>query len=193
MDPSSQEFKNVETLFQKRWNSKEKKCPTLTLVLAILNPSLNKRFTNYAESHAILKDKKEHIKPFYFGTRLGCDLHTYQDLCKNAFSFSKCGICNLSCEGFGKIVAPMIPLDKSPSDAHSKTEPHVDSYMCGLLMCDVVRGHAKRMSRKASDISRPEGTDVVSVRSNSLIIGHTECIRIYNADAVCPRYVLIYV
>ncbi len=193
VDPNLQEFKSVESLFQKRWTSKEKACPSLTLVLAILNPTLNKRFIDYAESRAPLKkDRKELIKTFYFGTKLGCDLLSYQDSCKNYSDLSKCGICNLSSEGFSKIVAPYIPLDKNPADAHFKTDPHEDSYMYGILMCDVVSGIAKRMSRKDSNVSRPKGVDAVKVRSGS-IMGHTENVRIYNADTVCPRYVLIFV
>jgi len=194
VDPKSREFQNVETLFQKRWSSKEKKCPSLTMVLSVLNPFLNKRFTDYANSHALLKkDRKELVKTFYFGTTLGCDLHNYQDICSDVFDFSKCGVCNLCCEGFGKIVSPMIPLDKDPADAHFKTDPHADSFMYGIIMCDVVSGNAMRQTRRMSNsTSRPEGADAVKVRRGT-IIGHTDSIRMYNADAVCPRYILMYV
>ena len=88
----------------------------------------------------------------------------------------------------------MIPLDKNPADAHFKTDAHKDSIMYGIMMCDVVSGTAKRTNRKlsTSTSTRPEGVDAVKVRCGS-IIGRTDSILIYNADAVCPRYILMYV
>lgn len=192
VEPSSQEFKDVETSFQKKWSSKEKACPSLTLVLAIFNPFQDAKFTDYKQ--VFVKEKRDIVKTFFFGTILGCDLHTYQNPCKNTFNFTECGVCNLASEGFSRLVSPMIPLDRNPADAHHKADPHSASFTFALLMCDVAcGGNNKKMKRRISDVEgRPDGVDSVSIRSSSFL-SHTDAIRIYNADTVCPRYVLIYV
>ena len=168
---------------------KKKACPSLTLVLAIFNPYQDVQFADYRQ----VKEKKNIVKTFFFGTNLGCDLHTYLSPCRNFLNFVECGVCYLASEGFSQLVCPMIPLDKNPADAHNKAEPYSDSFIFGLLMCDVVCATTKNMSRKLSDTEgRPHGLDTVNVRNNSFV-GNTNEIRIYNASAVCPRYVLIYV
>lgn len=189
MDPSSLEFKDIENTFQKKWSSKEKKCPSLTTVVAIFSPCQEAQFTEYKQT----KEKKSIVKTFFFGTNLGCDLHTYLSPCRNLFDFMECGVCNLAAEGFSKLVCPMIPLDHNPADAHHKAEPYSDSFTFGLLMCDVACANTKKTKRKVCDVEgRLDGADTVTVRSGSFLSTADE-IRIYNANAVCPRYILIYV
>ena len=166
-------------------------CPSLTMVIVIFNPYQDVQFANYR----LVKEKKDKdiVKTVFFSTKLGCDLHSYLSPCRNFLNFLECGVCNLASEGFNQLVSPMIPLDKNPADAHNKAESYSDSFIYGLLMCDVACANTKKMSRKVCDIEgRLRGADTVNVRNNSFL-GNTNEIRIYNASAVCPRYVLIYV
>ena len=185
---------DIETLFQKRWSSKEEKCPSLTLILAIVSPFQDRQFRNYIEASEKKDNKaKDASKVFFFGTSLGCDLQTYQSPCRNLSNFMVCGVCNLASEGFSHLVSPMIPLDSNPASAHHKAERHSDSYTYALLMCDIACTNTRKMKRKLCDIEgRPDGVDTVGVRNGSILRNMDE-MRVYNADAVCPRYVLIYV
>ena len=184
----------MEDEFQRKWSNKDKKCPSLTLLLAILNPSLNERFTNYKLVHNGEKDTKTLLKRLFFGTNLDCDLHNYQIPCKNSES---CGVCSLALQGFGKLGMSGVPLHKNPGVAHEHASLSEGPLMFGLLMCEVACGNVKRLkSRTMSDTEdiRAEGYDAVSFqRVNSLFKNYTDEVVVYNTDAICPRYILLYV
>ena len=186
VDSGSQEYREIKEYFQKKW----KKCPNIDLVLAIVNPSLNEQFTNYKEIHGNKKDKKNSIKKFFFGTKLGCDLQTYQVPCKRD-KLSDCDVCRLALNGFEDLCIDGLRLDKNPEIAHSKAKPHDDSFTYGLLLCDVACGSNMKKTESAVSIQR-DGFDVVGI-SKGVVKKSTDEIVLYNAKALCPRYILLYV
>ena len=196
--PSSAEYRSVEDLFHKKWISdKKQKPPTLTQVLAILNPVLHDNFEQYKWLH-IDKEKRDTkmIRRLFFGTKLGCDLDTYQVPCANADSIGVCSTCNLSLHGFSRLSISGVKLDKNPVHSQEKAAFHEDSLTYGLLLCDVACANTKKMSRRTASESeiRPEGFDAVTIKSRrgSFLKHSTDEVVVYNADAVCPRYVLLY-
>ena len=202
VDSGSQEYREIEEHFQKKW----KKYPNIALVLAIINPSLNEQFTNYKEIHGdkkdikspikkdtrstVRKDSKNSVKKFFFGTKLGCDLQTYQVPCKHD-KLSGCDVCHLALNGFEDLCIDGMRLDKNPEIAHSKAKPHEDSFTYGLLLCDVVCGSNMKKVKSAVNIQR-DGFDAVGI-SKGVVKNSTDEIVLYNAKALCPRYILLYV
>ena len=186
----------MENLFQKQWNSKIHK-PELSLVLAIVNPSLEKKFTEYKQMH-IEAERKETklIKSLFYGAELGCDLHTYQASCKQ----STCSACDLALHGFGGHLSQGgVTLDKNPARSHEKAKVHEEYLIHGLLLFDVACANTKKMLRASSESKvcmKEPGIDVVKVSIKhgvSFLKRSTDEVILYNADAACPRYVLLYV
>lgn len=198
---SSPEYKTVEDFFQKSWTSKERKTPpSLSLVLAVLNPSLEHNFKQYKELY--IKTEKEEakmVKKVFYGTNLGCDLHTYQVPCKRVAS-TECNVCELALHGFGRLCVSGVTLDRNPAKSHDKAKMHADSLTYGLLMCEVACTKSKKLVRSVSDSAStvaPEGFDAVKVNIKSGPLAFpkksTDEVIVYKADAVCPRYILLYV
>lgn len=193
----SPEYKAVEELFQKTWSSKEQKTPpSLNLVLAILNPSLDQNFMEYKQLY-IDSEKKEgkRMKKLFYGTALGCDLHTYQVPCNISHS-TDCSTCDVALHGFGQLCTSGVTLDKNPARSQNKAEVHAGSLTYGLILCDVVCTNSKKVERTLSDdrAIQPEKFDVVKVNLKSgPFKTSTDEVIVYNANAVCPRYILLYI
>ena len=193
----SPEYKAVEEHFQKTWSSKERKTPpSLTLVLAIFNPSLDQSFKEYKQLY-LDNEKKEGkmLKKLFYGTALGCDLHTYQVPCDITHS-TECSTCNVALHGFGRLCTSGVTLDKNPARSHNKAEVHMDSLTYGLLLCDVACTNSKKVARSMSDSKMilPEKFDAVKVNLKSgPLKTSTDEVIVYKANAICPRYILLYV
>ncbi len=202
VERGSQEYRNVEELFHKKWsgNGKKPKVPRLKLILAVLNPALQEGFDTYKWMH-IDKEKRDQkmVKRLFYGTKLGCDVHTYQVPCKNADSVDSCGVCNLALHGFSQLSMLGVMLDKNPARSHEKAQIHEDSLTYGLLLCDVTCANIKKLSSRSRTASeseiRSEGYDAVTIKSRrgSFLKNSTNEVVVYKADAVCPRYILLYV
>lgn len=203
--PGSLEYTNVEELFLKSWSSKDRKTPpSLSLVLAVLNPSLEKRFKEYKQLYSEAekegkgkgaKKEAKMMKKLFYGTNLGCDLHTYQVPCKQAEPMD-CSVCDLALHGFGRLCTSGVTLDKNPARSHEKAKVHMDSLTYGLLMCEVECSNSKKLVRSVSDSKvLPKGFDAVKVniKSGLMLKKSTDEVIVYKANAVCPRYVLLYV
>lgn len=197
--PDSAEYKDVEDFFRRKWISKERKtAPTVSLVLTVVNPTLEARFAKYKEDHSAEKFK---VKKLFYGTDLGCDLHTYQIPCKGAAANPvECSICDLSLRGFDRHMVSMstaaarVTLDDNPARSHENAEVHEDSRLYGMVMCEVACANTKKVGRSLSDAGQlPEGLDTIKVKGKNPLKGSTEEVIVYKADAVCPRYVLLYV
>ena len=200
MGAGSQELKTVQELFQKKWygDGKALKAPSLSLVLAVYNPSLQEKFEDYKLMH-IDREKKDSkmVKKLFFGTKLGCDLDTYQIPCKTA-DLRDCSMCNLAMHGFSRLSMAGVTLDKNPAKSHEKAGMHMDSLTYGLLLCDVACANTKKLRRHTASENdlRPEGFDAVTINSRrrgSLLKKSTDEVVVYKADAICPRYILLYV
>ena len=198
MRSDSAEYKDVEEFFRKKWMSKERKtAPTLSLVLAVVNPKLEARYAKYKEDHSAEKSFK--VKKLFYGTDLGCDLHTYQIPCKGAAANPiECSVCDLSLCGFERHMSATVParvtLDDNPAKSHENAEVHEDSRLYGMVMCEVACANSKKVGRSLSDAGQlPEGLDTIKVKGKNILKGSTEEVIVYKANAVCPRYVLLYV
>lgn len=197
VEGSSQEYRYVEELFQKQWSSKiHQATPELSLVLAIVNPSLEDKFTEYKQLHIEAEKRTKLTKNLFYGTELGCDLHTYQVSCKQSI----CSMCDLALHGFrGHLSLGGVTLDKNPARSHEKAKVHEESLTHGLLLFDVACTNTKKMVRSRSESKIPVkevGVDTIKVsmkRGASFLKKSTDEVILYNADASCPRYVLLYV
>jgi hypothetical protein len=194
----SPEYKSVEEHFQKTWSSKERKTPpSLSLVLAILNPSQEQRFTEYKQLYAE-NDKKEgkSVKKLFYGTTLGCDLQTYQVPCEISHS-TECTMCGIALHGFGERCKSgvSITFDTNPARSHDKANVHEGSLTYGLLLCEVSCTNSKKLVRSSSDSKAviPEGFDAIKVKNRSRLVLKTDEVIVNKADAVCPRYILLYI
>lgn len=211
VEQGSPEFKTVEDHFKKKWVGVEKgrkTTPTLRQVLAIINPALEKKFADYKEYHLITKDKEQKlVKRYFFGTNLSCDLYTYQIPCghqcrtcgiggSQGGDVSSCGVCELALHGFGQYSMSGVTLDKNPQHSHDKAKMHMESLTYGLLMCEVACANARSFKQRTLSESEihPEGYDAVKIkRTKSILKNSTDEVMVYRADAVCPRYILLYV
>lgn len=232
VERTSPEYKTVEDHFKKKWSNKEKKvAPSLTQVLAVLNPSLEAKFTTYNQLQAAVagestKEKKNPklVKKLFYGTELGCDLYTYQVPCRHGYcrvcskipsgtrgretatweesgtGSSSCGVCEVVLHGFSRLSMSGVVLDKNPGHSHDKAKLHLDSLTYALVMCDVAWLNPKKFKRERSMSEsevqvHPEGFDAVQIhsRSKSFLKHSTDEVKVYKGDAICPRYVLLYV
>lgn len=200
VEGSSQEYRYVEELFQKQWSSKiHKATPELSLVLGVVNPSLQKRFTEYKQLHIEAERKEAKLtKNLFYGAELGCDLHSYQVSCEQA----SCSVCKLALHGFkDHLSLGGVTLDKNPARSHEKAKVHEGSLTHGLVLFDVACTNTKKILRSSSDSKVPikePGIDAFKVsikraRGASFLKKATDEVVLYNADAACPRYVLLYV
>lgn len=190
----SLEYKNVEELFHKTWSSKERKTPpSLSLVLAVLNPSLEHKFEEYK---LIYIENERKVKKLFYGTNLVCDLYTYQVPCEITHS-TECSTCDLALHGFGQLCKSGVTLDKNPAMSHDKAKVHMDSLTYALLLCDVECTNSRKVVHSVRDSKViPGGFDVVKVNIKSglhdILKTSTDEVIIYNENAVCPRYILLY-
>ena len=187
MDSGSQEFQDIEGTLQKHWSSKDIKCPSLKLILAVVNPNQDANFMEYKQIYDV-KDKN--IASYFFGTNIGCDLYNDQTPCNGAMrNFSNCSVCHLASQGFGKLIYPDSPsflLHKNPVDAHNKVQPDSEMYTYSLLLCDVACVNVKKAKNDADAGERPERVDAV-------VVQQTDELKVFNADIVCLRYILFYI
>ncbi len=184
VESDTQEYEDIQANIQKQWNSKSIPCPSLTLVLAVVNPREDTNFTEYKNMYSI-KDKN--ISSFFLGTDIGCDLYYNHIPCKNASNFSNCRMCHLTSHGLGKLIYhdnPSFSLQKNLVDAHLKVKPDSEMHIYSLLLCDVACGNAKKV--RTNNEERPEGADVV-------VVQQTEEVKVFNADLACIRYILFYI
>lgn len=184
-------------------------------MLAIFNPSLDEKFERYKGINNLDKEKAmKLVKKLYYGTDLQCDLYTYQIPCKHGdcklctISCSQgeddvsasCSVCELGVHGFERRLGISghtgVSLNKNPAESHDKATRHTDSLTYALLMCDVACVNSKSYKRRASENDmRPEGFDTIKIlgRSRSLIKQSTDEVKVFKPDAICPRYILLYV
>lgn len=213
---SSQEYKSIEDHFNKKWSHKERKAPPLLqLVLAVINPFLDDKISLYKQLH-LDREKKDTklVKKLFYGTKLGCDLNTYQVTCRlNECKECKipctqdhgqgkvegCGVCHVALYGFGQLSMTGVTLDKNPGHSHDKAKAHVGSLTYGLLMCEVACTNTRTFRRHSLSESevRHNGYDSVAMttRKGSFLNlkKSTDEVVVYKGDAVCPRYILLYV
>lgn len=160
----------------------------------MINPALEERFTGYKQLHTE-REKKDSkmLKRLFYGAGLGCDLDTYQIPCP-ASSLERCSVCSLGVHGFGQLSRNGVTLDKNPASAHEKAQAHMGSLTYSLLLCDVVCANTKIFKRSSrDDIEVSRGTcDAVKIVNKNILKTTTDQVVLYKADAICPRYILLY-
>ena len=83
LDPQSFDFQDLSRKFRKSWAEKKGACPTVKVVLAIVNPRVSKRFDEYVKT---LPMKHQLIEQNYHGTSRLCSIGEaqYLQLCGNS-------------------------------------------------------------------------------------------------------------
>lgn len=197
MEPSSKEFLKVRKKFKKKWSSNKGPCPLIVKVLAIVNPALEDSLKEYKKSLSSWHSK---TKKYFHGTGFKCRLDLYQTPCKRG----DCGICGVSREGFQHVHVRerwqrygrgfyFAPNSSKSNDYCSKPD---DAKLMAMLLCQVAPGKEHTSRKNMSDLKKPpKGCDSVHGKSKSLlfksVLNYDEIV-VFNGDAVCPRYVLLY-
>ena len=182
------EFVTVSLKFTRTWVHGP--CPTIDFVFAISNNSLKQRWVAYRQ---VLSDQT--IEEHFHGTTLACNIMANQRPC----SYKNCGICGISRNGLdhcyirknnsfmrfgqGFYLAP------NSSKCHNYTQGN-NGYRA-MLFCDVCPGKKYYVKENRQHLSGPPaGYDSVYGQIG-VSLNYPEII-IYNADAVMPRYIIVY-
>ena len=181
---------------------KKGKCPKIEKILAIVNPALEDAFYEYKKTLDVPRIRLyPKSKQLYHGTNYDCTmLHRYQTPCTS----EECGICSISTTGFQRDrirdrwqrFGPGFYFAPNSSKSHDySSKPDNGKYMA-MFVCQVATGKEYTLRKNKSDLKElPEGRHSVRGRSKSLIrssdLNYDET-AVYNPDAVCPRYVLLY-
>ena len=198
----SKEYKDVQKMFTKNWNSKKGPCPTIRTILAIVNPAVEEKFQQYLET---LPQKHRETKRTFHGTKLKCLMHKYQILCNNA----GCGVCGIARRGF---VAERInkcrwqrlgqafyfASNSSKSHDYCGEQPSQGSYW-GMLLCEVAPGkqYSFRPRSQSETVPQepPDGYDSLYGRRKSFWsksdLNYDE-LALFNEDAISPQYLILY-
>ena len=200
LDPQSFDFQDLSRKFRKSWAEKKGSCPTVKVVLAIVNPRVSKRFDEYVKT---LPMKHQLIEQYYHGTSRLCSIGEaqYLQLCGN----SRCGACGISKSNFqssrigrdrwqrfgnGFYLAP------NSSKSHDYTARGTQGQMQAMFVCDVAPGNKYNLRYNCIDLAGPpEGYH--SVYGHCAYFGHFgnlnyEELVVFSSDAICPRYLLLY-
>ena len=199
LDPTTKEFIDLSKKFKKTWSSKKGPCPTLKTVFAIINPALEDNLMNYKKSlskwHAKTKD-------YFHGTGFVCDLERYQTPCSRS---EGCGVCGISREGFQKECIHQDGWQRygegfyfapNSSKSHAYCSKPESANCFSMLLCQVAPGKNFTSRTNMSDLEEPpRGYDSVYGKKKSFlhssVLNYDEVV-VFNGDAVCPRYVLLY-
>ena len=202
LESSSEEFINVKQQFIKSWSLKKGECPKIEKILAIVNPALEDAFYEYKSTLNLPRIRLyPKSKQLYHGTNFTCMLHRFQIPCTSG----QCGICGISVTGFqfkcirddrwqrygqGFYFAP------NSSKSHDYcSKPDNGKYMA-MLFCQVATGKEYTLRKNDQHLTEPpKGGHSVHGKSKSWLFSSTlnyDEIVVFNPDAICPRYVLLY-
>ena len=206
--PSSETFQEMEKTFLKDWDKSKGLNPTVCLVVAIVNPTLEDSLEVYKSS---LKRTHQKTEFHYHGTKLKCPLHKYYMPCQQ----KDCGVCGISRNGFllecasddcrhfatafylaptsskcHDYCATTITNDRKPQRANSN--PYY-----AMLYCEVVPGKKYHLKHRENFLNGPpDGYHTVYGKSSEMPFLHgdskNEELVVFNEEAICPKYIVCY-
>ena len=198
LDPTTKEFIDLNKKFMKKWSTKKGPCPTLKKVFAIINPALEDSFMLYKKSLSRWHSK---TKNYFHGTGFVCDLERYQTPCSRS---EGCGVCGISREGFQKDFirnrwqryGQAFYFAPNSSKSHDYCSKPKNAKCLGMLLCQVAPGKKYTSRMNMSGLAEaPRGYDSIHGKKKSFlhnsVLNYDEVV-VFDSDAVCPRYVLLY-
>ena len=198
LEESSREFKDVKGRFVKKWCKKKGKCPTDLTILAVVNPAVQDAFTAYRQT---LPRGNTGTEMYFHGTRLNCDqLRDYHTLC----SERGCGICGIARNGFlSRHISDRFQrfgraFYLAPNSSKSNdycSNPYNVQYRA-MFLCEVAPGNKYCLRHNMTSLQKPpDGCHSVYGKSKFLFLKgdlNYDEIVIFNSEAICPRYILLY-
>ena len=206
--PSSERFQDMEKTFLKDWDKSKGPKPTVCLVVAIVNPTLEDRSEVYKSS---LKWTHQRTEFHYHSTKLKCPLHRYYLLCQQ----NDCGVCGISRNGFllerasadYRHFATAFYVAPASSKCHdycvtsiNETVPsqrsNTNSYHA-MIYCEVVTGKKYHLKHREVFLNGPpDGYNTVYGKSSKMPFLHgdseNEELVVFDEDAICPKYIICY-
>lgn len=199
--PSSEEFKKIKQKFEGGWCSKKGRCPTVQLILSVVNPTVEKAFYDYKDS---LPPSYVHSEMYFHGTRLSCHIDEYQSPCSNV----DCSICAIAKQGFHKTYIRrhryqrfgqgfyLAPNSSKSSDYCSVSGSGDTTNYTAMLLCEVAPGKKHFLRHSLTTLQGPPpGCHSVYGKSKFLFFNgdlNYDEIVIFESRAICPRYVLLF-
>lgn len=195
---SCKEYKIISQRFQDSWSSLKGTCAELTTAFAVVNPTIEQRFSDYVASLR-RRGAPSHIEQYFHGTILQCDIAKSQKLCNEEM----CAICGICKRGFDeKLIATHIPtwmrfgMGMYLAPNSSKCHEYTRGAHChrAMLWCDVAPG-SKWVVAPPDDVTFSHTTECP--QGYDCIYGHQGCLNydeivFYNSRAIIPRYVIVY-
>lgn len=199
VEPSSLEFKKVKEKFDNTWCNKKGRRPTVFTVLAIVNPAIERAFDAYKNSLPSLYVCSE---MYFHGTRLSCHI----DECQTPCSSDECSVCSIAKCGFRQRCIRrdgfqrfghgfyLAPNSSKSHDYSSKSGSYLN--YTAMLLCEVAPGNKYFLRRSLTSLrGPPQGYHSVYGKSKFLFIKgdlNYDEIVIFESEAICPRYVLLF-
>lgn len=196
LEKSSKRYKQIGQKFRTKWCKMKGNCPKVSSVFAIINPVIEDAFLAYRQS---LPSKCSGVKMYFHGTSLSCDrLEQLHTLCGKY----DCGICGIAKNGFvyNKIrrnrfqrFGPAFYLAPNSSKSNDySSKPHNVPYKA-MLLCEVAAGkkHTAQFNMTYLD-NPPNGCHTVYGKSSMDGTLNYDEIVIFKAEAICPRYIILY-
>lgn len=192
----SLDFKQLARRFQSCWKRAKGPCPTVHVVVAIVNPHFSKRLEDYV---ATLPPSYREIEQYFHGTSLTCHMGENEYIC--LCNEPNCGACGISRNNFQ---ASRIRTNNwqryghgfylAPDSSKSNDYAHTTGKYKAMFVCDVAPGNKYNFLFNHSDLrGPPQGYHSVYGRfGDGLGTLNYEEIVIFNPHAICPRYILLY-
>lgn len=194
-------FKKVTQLFRDSWAQGKGEIPPIKEVLRIINPMLSETFAAYVSS---LPTSFQQVEQYFHGTNLACDaVPDYYQLCDG-----NCGVCGITKNGFDyRFISSdrwqrfgggfyFAPNASKSADYFNREGDSLDKDYA-MLVCDIAPGNKHMLELVAEQLtSPPEGYHSVYGRraqgpKHVNLLNYDELV-IYNRNAICPRYIIIY-
>ena len=190
LSTGSQEFVQVQALFQRTWARAKGACPGITCMFLIRNIQLEARWKRYKTSLPI-----QAVEQHYHGTKLTCDIANQQKTCTD----SNCGVCGISLMGMDRrCIRQNINFQRfghgfylapNSSKCHDYTQGvHIHR---AILQCDILPGKKHMLTRGDHQLTGPPpGCHSVYGQAGGEL--NYEEVVVYNPDCVMPRYIIVY-
>ena len=210
--PSSRRFQEMEKTFLHDWDKSKGLNPTVCLVVAIANPTLEDNLALYKSS---LKRTHQKTEYHYHGTKLKCPLHKYYMPCQQ----KDCGVCGISRNGFSldcarddcrhfatafylapnsskchDYCATSISDDRRPQRA---TGTAASNPYYAMIYCEVATGKKYHLKHRENFLNGPpNGYNTVYGKSSEMPFLHgdskNEELVVFNEEAISPKYIICY-
>ena len=196
LDSQSQEYMNLSDKFQKDWDMKKGRCPSVIAIVKIVNSTVSLRYKDYPF-------KYYGTEQYYHGTTLCCDLANTANLCNDP----NCGACGITRRGFvpsrigsgrfqrfgkGFYFAPNSSkaYDYAKGNRFGASIIATRNTSCSaIILCDIAPGRKyTTMVNSTNLVGPPEGyNSVYGKRGRDL---NYDEIVVYDFQAICPQYII---